>query len=66
MGVHSLGNAKRRNSGFAGAWSHKREALSNRYYNHITDFTWTQMAINQVGGPVPLCVIRWYLQGLHR
>lgn len=46
MGVHSLGNAKRRNSGFAGAWSHKRESLSNRFYNHLTDFTWTQMRIN--------------------
>jgi hypothetical protein len=49
MGVHSLGNAKRRNSGFAGAWSHKREALSNRYYSHLTDFSWTQLPINQVG-----------------
>jgi hypothetical protein len=60
MGVHSLGNAKRRNSGFAGAWSHKREALSNRYYNHLTDFSWTQMAINQVGGrPSGPPVGRW-------
>lgn len=53
MGIHTLGNAKRRNSGFAGAWSHKREALSNRFYNHLTDFSWTTMRINQntTGGP---------------